>query len=181
MFKHLIISCFYKCSWKRIKLSNYKILYRLFQKNWYLKWYCTLVPRKLVMWYLYHFNHWSSNVHCPVGWGCRIHQLHLCRGVTPLPNDCPEYDTKQSDGEVLVMLEPWGIWSIPSLPLLPGSLWPGMLAPDMGPIYGLDWTNGILMLNWIAWNRNVFDKPYLYLNCVLMLNWIILNKTVFWH
>ena len=20
---------------------------------------------------------------CPVGWGCRIHRLHLCRGVTP--------------------------------------------------------------------------------------------------
>ena len=22
---------------------------------------------------------------CPVGWGCRIHQLHLSWGVTPLP------------------------------------------------------------------------------------------------
>ena len=22
---------------------------------------------------------------CPVGWGCRIHRLHLCRGVTPSP------------------------------------------------------------------------------------------------
>ena len=33
-----------------------------------------------------------------------------------------------------------------------------------GPIYGLNWTNGIPMLNWIvwvnwiAWNRNVFDN-----------------------
>ena len=27
----------------------------------------------------------------------------LCRGVTP--HKCPGYDTKQSDGEVLVMLE----------------------------------------------------------------------------
>ena len=43
---------------------------------------------------------------CPVGWSCRIHQLHLCRGVRP-PNKCPGYDTKQSDGEVPVML---GLW-----------------------------------------------------------------------
>ena len=32
------------------------------------------------------------------------------------------YDTKQSDGETLVMLELWGMQSIPLLPLLPGSL-----------------------------------------------------------
>ena len=35
---------------------------------------------------------------------------------------CPGYDTKQSDGEVPVMLEFWGMWSIPLLPLLPGPL-----------------------------------------------------------
>ena len=40
---------------------------------------------------------------CPVGWGCRIHRLLLCRGVTP-PNECPGYDTKQYDGEVPVLL-----------------------------------------------------------------------------
>ena len=34
-------------------------------------------------------------------------------------------------------------------------------------------------LNWIAWNRNVFDKLYLHLNCVLILNWIVWNGTVF--
>ena len=33
-------------------------------------------------------------------------------------NACPGYDTKQSDGEVPVMLELWGIWSTASLPLL---------------------------------------------------------------
>ena len=33
----------------------------------------------------------------PVGWGCRIHQLHICSGVRP-PNECPGYDIKQSDG-----------------------------------------------------------------------------------
>ena len=46
-------------------------------------------------------------------WGCRIHQLLLCRGVGPSPthNDYPRYDTKQSDGEVAVMLELSGMQS----------------------------------------------------------------------
>ena len=34
------------------------------------------------------------------------------------------------------MLELWGMRSTPSLPLLPGSLWPGVVAPDKGPILG---------------------------------------------
>ena len=44
----------------------------------------------------------------------------LLRGKT-FPNKCPGYD-KQSDGEAPVMLELWGMWSTPSLPLLPGPL-----------------------------------------------------------
>ena len=55
---------------------------------------------------------------------------NLCRGVRHPPNECPGYDTKRSDGEVPVMLGLWGMQSTPSLPLLPGSLWPGMVAPD---------------------------------------------------
>ena len=47
-----------------------------------------------------------------------------------LSNKYPGDDTKQSDGEVPVMLELWGMQSTPSLPLLPGLLWPGMIAPD---------------------------------------------------
>ena len=43
-------------------------------------------------------------------------------GVRPPPNECPVYDTKQSDGEVPVMLELCGMQSIPSLPSLPGPL-----------------------------------------------------------
>ena len=31
----------------------------------------------------------------PVGWGYRIHRLHLCRWESPPPNECPIYDTKQ--------------------------------------------------------------------------------------
>ena len=44
--------------------------------------------------------------------------------------ECPGYDTKQSEGEVSVMLELWGMGSAPSLPLLPGPLWHGIVAPD---------------------------------------------------
>ena len=128
----------------------------------------------------HHLIYWQLHS-CPVSWGCRIHWLHLCRGVKP-HNENPRYVTKQSDGEVPIMLGLWGIRSTPSLPLLPGPLWPGVIAPDKGPIYGLNRTNGIIMLNWIVWNKNVFDnKPYLHLNCMLMLNWIIWNRTVFWH
>ena len=46
------------------------------------------------------------------------------------PNECPGYDTKQSDGEVPVMLDLWGMQSTLSLPSLPGPLWPGVVAPD---------------------------------------------------
>ena len=46
------------------------------------------------------------------------------------PNECPGYDTKQSDGDVPPVLEIWGMRSTPSLPSLPGPLWPGVVAPD---------------------------------------------------
>ena len=47
----------------------------------------------------------QTNELCPVGWGCRIYRLLLCRGVRPSPNESPGYGTKQSDGEVPIMLE----------------------------------------------------------------------------
>ena len=51
-------------------------------------------------------------------------------GEVPLSNECPGYNTKQSDGEVPGMPGIWGIRSTPSLPLFPGPLWPGVVAPD---------------------------------------------------
>ena len=45
-----------------------------------------------------------------VGWDCKIHQLHLCRGVR-LPQWVSWYDTKQSDVDAPAMLELWGMWS----------------------------------------------------------------------
>ena len=43
------------------------------------------------------------------------------RGKTT-PNECPGYDTIQSDGEFPVILELWGMRSTPLLPSLPGPL-----------------------------------------------------------
>ena len=63
----------------------------------------------------------------------------LQRGKTPT-NKCPGYDTKQSDCEALVMLELWLIGSTPSSPSLPALLWPGVVAPDIGPFYELNRT-----------------------------------------
>ena len=48
----------------------------------------------------------NQSIGCPDGWRCRIHRLHLSRGFS---NECPSYDTKQSDGDVLVMLELWNV------------------------------------------------------------------------
>ena len=67
---------------------------------------------------------------CPVGWGCRIHRLQLCRGVRPPPKECPRYDAKQYDGEAPVMCSAFPKTPTSSLALLPGPLCPGMIAPD---------------------------------------------------
>ena len=62
---------------------------------------------------LIHFHlsiYLSQFVHiqlCQVGLDSRIHRLHLCRGVRS-PNECPGCDTKQSDGDVPMMLGFWG-------------------------------------------------------------------------
>ena len=84
------------------------------------------------------------------------------------PNECPKYDSKQSDGEVPVMQELWGMQGTPTLPSLPGSLWPSVVAFDrvlsMGPIE----LNCVLMLNWIVWSRTVltFNWTVLKFNCL---------------
>ena len=62
----------------------------------------------------------------PVGTNCRIHRLHLCRGVTPTPlNECPRYDCMVPE-----IMELWRMRSTPSLTLLPGPLWPCVVTPD---------------------------------------------------
>ena len=72
---------------------------------------------------------------CPVSWGCRLHRQHLGRRVKP-SNECPGYDSKQSDGEFQVMQELWGMRSTHSLPWLTCPHRPGMVAPDRAPSIG---------------------------------------------
>ena len=53
------------------------------------------------------------------------------------------------------MLELWVMRSTPLLPLLPGSLWPGVVAPDKGPIYELNRTKLILIF---AFKLRIYAK-----------------------
>ena len=45
-------------------------------------------------------------------------------------NECPRYETKQSDDEAPVIVEFWGMRSTLSLPSLPGPFWPGVVSPE---------------------------------------------------
>ena len=67
----------------------------------------------------------------PFGRGFRIRQLLLWRGATP------HTPTRILDGEAPVM-ELWGMWNTPSLPLLPDTLWLGVeihaWVPSVGQI-----------------------------------------------
>ena len=66
------------------------------------------------------------------------------------PNECPEYHTKQSNGEAWINLELWGMKSTPSLPSLPGLLWIGEVAPDRVLAMGLMELNcNYAKLNWL--------------------------------
>ena len=59
-------------------------------------------------------------------------RTHSCRSDCAGPDyfvSYPGYDAKRSDVEVQVMLKLWGMQSTPSLPLLPGPLCPGVVAP----------------------------------------------------
>ena len=62
------------------------------------------------------------------------------------------------------MLELWGLWSTPLLPSLPGSLWPGVVAPDKSPIYGLNRTiyHASFTLLIFAFKLHIYAK----LNCL---------------
>ena len=93
----------------------------------------------------------------------------LYRGRTPPHQRVSWYDAKQSDDEVPVMLELWGMLNTLSLPLFPGQLWPRVVAPDRALSKSQIELNYVLMLNWIAWNRSVLAcklHTYAKLNCL---------------
>ena len=62
-------------------------------------------------------------------------------------NLCPGYDTKQSYGEVPVMLELWGMLSTLPFQSLSGSLWLGAVAPEKVQSMGQIELNYVLMPN----------------------------------
>ena len=66
---------------------------------------------------------------CPVGWTVEYTDYIVAEGGKT-PNECPRYDTKQSDGKIPVTLELWVMRSTPSFPSLPRLLWPEMVALD---------------------------------------------------
>ena len=109
---------------------------------------------------------------CPVTRGCRIHQLLLCRGVRPFPNECSGYDTKQSDGEVHDT-EILGNADYPFIAIIPRSI----LARSGSTWLGQIELNCILMLNWIVWNRTVLRFFCLQTKTIFILNWIVWIRT----
>ena len=73
--------------------------------------------------------------------------LKACDGIFLTITKFPGYDTKQSDGEVSVMLELWEMQIILSLPMLPDPLWYYLVAPDKVLSMGQTELNHVLMLN----------------------------------
>ena len=101
----------------------------------------------------------NSELNRSVGWDCRLHGLYLYSGckTAPSPDECPWYNTKQSDRKVSGMLELWGMWSTPSLALLPCQLWPGVVAPDKAPVYGSNKTKLCTYAKLNCLIKNCFD------------------------
>ena len=66
---------------KHFKQDN--ILHKIFnRKTLKISYSCTKNMSQIMN---SHDNELINKFHCPVGWGCRIHRLHLCRGVRPPP------------------------------------------------------------------------------------------------
>ena len=83
--------------------------------------------------------------------GAVEYTMPLSKGVRP-PHQWVSwiYNTKQSDGEVPVMLTLRRMQSISSLPSLPDPLWPSVVVLD-----------------------RVLSMSQIELNCIFMLNWIV--------
>ena len=111
--------------WNCVLMLNWNSWIKLFwHLNYVLKQYWSIWNKTVLT-----FNSF------PVAWGFIILRLYLCRGVIRLPNECQWYDTKNSHGEVQVMLELWGMQSTTSLESLSVPLWPGIAAPDRPFMY----------------------------------------------
>ena len=102
------------------------------------------------------------------------HNLQTVSGVRCIHrlnhDECLRNDTKESDSEPPVMVEVWGMRSTPSLPSLPGPLWPRVVAPDR--VLSMDQIklNWVLILNWITWNRTALTFNCVWTKTILILN-----------
>ena len=107
---------------------------------------CDIVISKFKFYLCYYVHFWTNTLWkgshslispCPVGWGCRIHQLLLRRGVRLTR---PQWVSWMWHKTIFIAIASRFTltWS--------GSTWEG-------PIYESNRT--VLMLNWIAWNRTV--------------------------
>ena len=85
-------------------------------------------------------------------------------GQDPVTNECPGYDTKQSDGKAPIMLDFGEMRAIHLLLSLPTLRLPGAVSPDRVQSMGQIELNGVLILKWITWTRTVW------------LNWITWNR-----
>ena len=74
----------------------------------------------------------KQNYSCEIAQSAGVEELlpALQQKGKTAPNKCPGYDTEQSESEVPVILGLWSMRITPSLPLLPGPLWAGVVAPD---------------------------------------------------
>ena len=68
--------------------------------------------------------------------------------------------------------------STPLLPLLLGSFWPRVGAPDRALSMGQIEVNRVITLNWIVWNRTVFTFNNVQTKNCTYADWIDWNRTV---
>ena len=113
-----------------------------------------------------------NSVYCPIGWGCRIHRLHLCREVK-LPPQKVSWIWHQT-------IWRWGSSNAgalrnaehPFIAIAPRSILARMVAPDRFLSIGQIEVNSVLTLNWIFWNRTALTfyceliYAYTKLNCL---------------
>ena len=108
-----------------IYLNRINKLGALFLLNNRLNWRISEHTYYVLLWSSCIIDYTICQQSCLVGWGCRIHWLHLCRRVRPPPP--PMSALIMTLNNLMVRFQ-----STSSLPSLPGPLWPRMVATDRG-------------------------------------------------
>ena len=119
-------SCFSLCLSKLLDNFIFRLSWRIFEGLFLVSWipFVNCIGSSIVCkpFYIFVLTELLPLVSCK-------HVLAQSAGVVEytycISAEGPDYDTKQSDGEATVILELLG-----NVPLLPGQLWPRMIAPD---------------------------------------------------